>query len=239
MTRNELQEQILWYMGNRDVDSVTTSDGTILVHQWIGFALRLIARLHRFKELDVVNTSLQITADTLYTNLPSNVRTIKNVWLIDGTESKKLGYKNPSWIDRWYPNPTAFSTTKPVYYTRRGNVDRMEFVPLSDATYSLSCYFAMWPETLSLGSSEPEFSGLDDVIVAFGAGYGFSYLGKGYSEDMAMAFKNGNDLLQIAVDVEKDVPDEIHVAMGYSTQPRSHGGALPEGSFPSGTTNPF
>ena len=189
------------------------------------------------------NTSLSTTADDdtpiALSGIDAYTKSIQSVRIIDGTSSYKLDYRTPMFMDRFYPNPGAFSSGKPDYYTIKNEAIRFNVVP--DDDYTLYIDRTKYPSPMSGDTSVSDFGEhkVDHVILEYGIAFGFLHLGEAYRKDFDYHLKMGDRLLQEYISADNYVPDYIAAPLGYSSRGKRYGNALDAGSFPSGTVNPW
>ena len=246
MERQELEAEILAGLGGRlstDESIGLTVGGSSynLVHKWIYRAMRKIARKYDFAVLHDEDTSLTTTADDdTPISLPSNTKYVRAVRIIDGTSSRQLVYKPPAWFDRWHPNPGAHASGKMRIFTIKAAAFR--FVPVPDDAYTLYVDRMKWPTRLDADDDTPDFGDdlVDDVIIEYAMGYGFSSFGETYKKDAIYHFSLGDTMLKEAYQSDNYTPAFEPVPDGYLVEPkRSAYHALDASSFPDGVAYPF
>jgi len=107
---------------------------------------------------------------------------LMTVWILNGTESKRLRYKHKDDFDKLYPDVSAIASAMPDYYTRRGN--KIEFnCPVSSEYngYAIRIDYCKWAaEFASAASTETsELSQADQGLILFAWSESLRVLAKG------------------------------------------------------------
>ena len=173
LTLDEIKTEMRSSMGGRtDLNSRLTVV--------INLAQMRIARKHRWEELEALFTNTtgftSTPASDKYLTLPSNVRDIYSVRLIDSSNSRKLiRVPNRSW-DRKIPEPEYYSTGRPTLYTLRRNI--MEFWKVPDAAYNLEAFGVTWPTAFTDASPtlKSDLDQKDDMIITLAMSWIFMTL---------------------------------------------------------------
>jgi len=179
-------------------------------------ALKVIARVQDFDELKVLDTTNAETVvdqkeysltDDLGLTRPKDIYTIR---LINGSSSRKLGYKPPREWDEVVPYPEGLGSSTPTVYTRRGG--KIELYPIPSDVYPLYVFYSQWPAELVDDNDEPEFEDLDDVIIALGMDIATASL-EGYSSDWTT---RAVEYLSGSVKEDRSRPDREWVARPFN-----------------------
>ncbi len=163
MTLTQLEDEMRSHLGGRtDLDT--------RLPQALNIAQTRIARISRWEELEAIYTGTtaftSTPADDKFLALPSSVRDVYSVRLIDGFNSRKFTrVPNKTW-DRKVPAPQAYATGRPSLYTVHRNV--MEFWKVPDAVYNLECRTVDWPTAFAAASptAVSDLDQKDDMIIA-------------------------------------------------------------------------
>jgi len=115
---------------------------------------------------------------------------LMTVWILNGTESKRLRYKHKDDFDELYPDVSAIASAMPDYYTRRGN--KIEFnCPVSSEYngYDIRIDYCKWAaEFASAASTETsELSQADHGLILFAWSESLRVLAKGNTGLVAIA----------------------------------------------------
>jgi hypothetical protein len=98
---------------------------------------KIVKRCPDLEELQVSDTSLTArTATYTYslTRFDPAILSISDVWILNGTSSFHVEYKEKSAFDLRYPDPSAISNGTPRFWTRRADV--IDFNCPLDASYN-------------------------------------------------------------------------------------------------------
>lgn len=198
-------------------------------------AQRVIARIHDFDELKVLDTTsadtvdgqkaYHITTDLLLTR----PKDIYSIIIEDTTNSRKLIYKDPREMDLDEPYPEGTTEQRPTHYTRRGQYIYLN--PIPDAAYDMHIFYAQWPLVLSADTDAMSFDDERvDFIVALAAEMTMAILDGKPSSDWT---KRAKEMLFGAVTENKVNPDAQYVAKPFDPCGM---GTLYQGEY---WTNPF
>ena len=205
LTQTELQDEVRSALGGRtDLDSRMT--------RGLNLSQMRIARLSRWEELEAIYTgSTAYTgtpADDKFLALPTNLRDVYSVRLIDGTNSRKLTRLTNRIWDRRIPAPEALATGRPRYYTLHRNV--MEFWKVPDAAYSVTIRAVEWPTAFTTSdlSAVSDLDQKDDMIIALTTSWFYMTLG---NEEMANKWWRIYRNMAIAAGAEESEKPDLDV----------------------------
>lgn len=160
---SELEDEIRAGLGNRtDLDA--------RLPRALNIAQTRITRVINWEELQEIYTGItgftSTPADDKFLALPSSVRKINSVRLLDGFNSRKLiRVQHVAW-DRTVPAPQAQAVGRPSMYTQYRNI--MEFWKVPDAAYSLECRTVDWPTPFVAASPNAvsDLDNKDDMLIS-------------------------------------------------------------------------
>lgn len=115
---------------------------------------------------------------------------LSQVWILNGTDSKRLRYKHKDEFDRKYPDVSDIASAMPDYYTRRGN--KIEFnCPVSSSYngYAIRVDYCKWAAEFA-DTSSAETSDLinaDRGLILFAWGDALRVLAKGNTNILRIA----------------------------------------------------
>lgn len=206
---SDLKDEMRHSLGNRtDLDARLT--------RILNLAQMRIARKHRWEELENLYTNTTAFTSTpasdKYLAMPSNLRDVYSIRLLDGANSRKLvRVPNRSW-DKRIPIPEYFSTGRPALYTLRRNI--MEFWKVPDAVYDLEVFAITWPTPFSDASPSAlsDLDQKDDMLICLGLSWTFMTLRE--PEDAKKWWVIYANMMNDSVDEEIEKPDlEFPVGM--------------------------
>ena len=169
-----------------------------------------------FSELNKIST-LNTGANTARYGLPSALREIYDIRILDGSNSRKLQYIPQLFKDRLYADPTNWpATQRPRFYTRYGF--QIELLPIPDATYSMEMRWSSWATTLSAATSTSDFREKDDLLIAGVTAEAFGAFQE-YEEDGKEWFAKFQLLLREAITADPQDWDWQPQAIGHQSLP--------------------
>ena len=170
LTNTELQDEIRYNLGNRtDLDT--------RLQRFLNLAQIRVARLHDFDELKALMTNTTNYVDDStdkFLVVPTRLRKVFSLRLIDGSNSRKLDMVTPRMWDRVIPKPDYYSRGRPSKFVRWG--DNLEFWRVPDAEYDLELRCTLWPTPFSTGSQTSDLDQKDDALIALGTSLAFTSL---------------------------------------------------------------
>ena len=202
LTLDDMKDEMRSSLGGRtDINARLT--------RILNLAQMRIARKHRWEELENLYTNTtaftSTPADDKYLAMPSNLRDVYSIRLLDGANSRKLvRVPNRSW-DKRIPSPEYFATGRPSLYTLRRNI--MEFWKVPDAAYSLEAFGISWP-TVFVDATPTAVSDLDqkdDMLITLAMSWTFMTLRN--REEAARWWAIYANMMNDAVDEEVEKPD--------------------------------
>lgn len=215
----ELKQQVQLRLGGH-LDGKTT----LAMEQAINHAHKVIADVHDFDELMILDTTNAFTVaeqksyhivDDLALVRPKDIYTIR---YMDEDNSRKLEYVSLRHLDSNVPYTEMVGSGRPYWYTQRGRY--IEFYRIPDEAKPLYIQHSQWPDTLAEDGDESPFLNIDQVIVPLAA-------------DMTLAIVEGlpvsswtnraQQLLGVGVLEEKIRPDRFFVAQPFGTTRRPVG----------------
>jgi len=227
LTRSELVTEVSAFFADRDDIS------TARYITWLNIAQQRIARVHNFEELEGLNTSLSTSytgtpADDKFVTLPSTVRKIHDIRLIDGSESRKLQgflYKE---FDKRIPYPEKYATGKPSIYTKWAG--KLELWKIPDAAYDLDIRITAWPTAFNASSDvASDLDEKDDALIMLAVSWGYLSLRNMEDANKFWAiYKNmlndivGEDIEQPSIELVGDTMDEAGIPSQYWKDPFVH-----------------
>lgn len=214
LTLAQLKAEILSFHANRtDQDHRLTTA--------INFAQLRIAREWRFTELDKLQETTAGWSNALqdrFITLPSTLRTIRSILILDGLQTSKLIKVDPVRLSRLFPNYTQAARKKPVHYVRRGN--SIELVQIPDKAYTYRMDYSNWPTPFldTEGSTVSDLENKDEGIILLAAAWLHKSLGR---RDRASALLRDFDtFIAQAITTDLDNPDKegAYTKVGSSTE---------------------
>jgi len=219
MNRGEMSDEVASIVGRSGDTAFETRIDT-----YIYWTMMRIARRHDFKEARKIKTDLATTADVKTYELGgalasdwsiTNVKTIHDMRLIDGANSRILVPKFYETVDANLPRPEQWSTGRPKHYVRWGNyIELIEHIP-NDA-YTIYIRYTVWPTEPSGDSSDLFYSNLDDVISCGTAAIAFNNI-----QQFDNALDKGIEAegnFQLAVYADGYDPDMTFKGEGFDTK---------------------
>lgn len=177
---------------------------------------------HEIKDIDYNNTSFtgDITLDKIL-DLPTNLKSIITLRLIDGTDSVKLTSKTIDLWDKLIPDPGRYRTDRPQFYVRWGNL--IELWPVPNAVYTIDLRYTFWPADLSADADLSQLKHKDDLLIIGACNWIANSLGR--MEDAVRFWRVYVKLLEDAVSEENDNPDKVLVPE-YTTTKKLGAGTM-------------
>lgn len=208
LTLANIRDEVKGHFGQRDNISDARYNRIINLAQ-----LRIARRLDWFEMYDVQwNTTSytgDITVDKIL-DLPSNIKSIMSLRLVDGENSRKLQYKSYNVWDKLIPDPGFYRVDRPLFYTRWNNV--IELWPVPDAEYTIDIRLTVWPTDLSLDADTSILNNKDDAIIMLANSWVSGAIGR--MEDAARFWRIYTNLLNDAVDEQLTQPDKMLLPEG-------------------------
>lgn len=122
----------------------------------------------------VAGTSVTVASTESYT-LPSDLKSVVAVKVLDGTNSRKLRYLMPAVYEEKFPYPAGDSTSTPIWYTWYGTT--LKVYPTPDAVYTMPFLYVKYPTEISVGTTTVPFKpSFDRIIVAGMTAAGLDHL---------------------------------------------------------------
>jgi hypothetical protein len=178
-----MQEELRSNLGNR------TDLSSTRLQRFLNFAQVRLCRQHRdgWEELEKVSQKDMdysgVPADDKYQTLPTNIRKMYSIRILDGYSSKKLKWVYPRRWDQTIPMPDNNAPGRPSHYTKYK--ERIELWKVPDQAYTMELRHSNWPTTLSADTQTSDFDNKDDILILLATVIAWTSLGK---EDRAMAF---------------------------------------------------
>lgn len=173
LTFSDIKDEVVRALGNR-----TDFDSARLL-RIINLAQMRIARVARWEELEhLFERSTDITSSAeadRFIPIPTLVRDVYSLMLIDGAYSRKLRRLSVNSIDRKVPMPDYYARRRPrSYILWREN---FEVFPVPDAVYLLRARAIVWPTKFSGADGQvSDLDQKDDMIVALSISWAFQTL---------------------------------------------------------------
>jgi hypothetical protein len=154
----------------------------------------IVRRIPNIMELQVKDTATLDTVTDQYeydlSDFDPKIAHLMNVWIMDGTSSRRLRYKHKDDFDKFYPDVSAIAAAMPAYYTRRGN--KIEFDCPVSSDYNgkdIRIDYCKWAaEFTSVDSTEPsELAQADQGLILFAWNEALRVLAKGNTSLLAVA----------------------------------------------------
>ncbi len=127
-----------------------TSQDTIILSFMNNIQWQLYNAHYHWRALESYETTAT-TASQAYTTVPSNVGVIYDVRQTESSPYAKLRYVTPYKLNLVIPQPSEFSTDKPLYYTWWGG--RLWFYPIPNDAYDLTIYYYKKPTNMKAYST--------------------------------------------------------------------------------------
>src|SRR3990167_4918543 len=177
--------------------------------EWLNSSMLFMSRKHDFIECKstssgVTGTSVTVANTKTYT-FPSGWKSIYDVILLDGTNSRKLRMKLwPKYV-RETPYPAVDSTGTPVYYSPYTN--SFDVNPVPDAVYSMPIHYAIWPTTITVITASCIYeTDKDDVLVSGMTYKGFMYTTSSNNSDSSrpysIVYRHSIYCIRYRIDIE-------------------------------------
>lgn len=156
--------------------SLTLGSGTLLSSRAVDYLNRaqfLIARQQDI--LQAIATSATV-ANQLSYSLPSRFRSVFDLRLEDGVNTRKLTCILPQNFDERIPKPSIYTASLPWFYVPYKDTGTFELFPIPDQVYTLRLRYSYFPAALSTDGQTSDYSDLDDALIAFATMYGFRWM---------------------------------------------------------------
>ena len=213
MTRDQLVAEICDTVGKQTgATSVSGQPLSTRAQTFLNWGQKRIARFHSFYELDTLLTTAVTVANVkLYpmvtgTNNLGMLRPkdIHSIRLIDGTNANSRRLKRWSYkkMDMKIPDPTTYTTGRPIVYVRYGM--SLEFFRIPDTAYSLSIRYPQWPTDFSTASQVSDYTDKDHILVT--AGIMETYLALEEYTDAAVWYQR---LMGLLIDAKRTEDDNV------------------------------
>lgn len=202
LLRSELVTEISSFFANRS--DITSAN----IITWLNIAQTRMARVHKFQELEGIDTTAITYVGTPSTDkfftLPTNTRKIYTVRLIDGSNSRKITVYTPQEFDKKIPYPEKYSTGRPSIAARWAH--KLEWWKIPDKSYSIETRISKWP-TAFLSSSDvvSDFDEKDDALIMLTVSWGYMRLRN--MKDANFYWKVYSGMLNDIVGEEVENPD--------------------------------
>jgi len=208
MTRDELVSRVASDIGRTDKDSD--------IQDYLNWALKELARVHRWKDLEVYDTTtLDTVADQKRYQLPSDLHILVDLILEDDDNSRRLVAVHPRRFDDIIPYPESDITGRPKWYVQYGNY--VELYPIPDDAYNLHIRYYKFPSEMTSDSDTPDITNVDDVLCAYAAYLACVALNE--PDEIVNQWKNEYmRRLSLAIAADKRKPDYSPIARGFDTR---------------------
>lgn len=209
LTRSQLESEIHAFFADRtDIDSAR-------LITWLNLAQTRIARLRPWQELEDLDTSVSTAASTKFVTLPTNTRTIYDVRLIDGANSRRISIRTHVEFDKAVPYPERYATGRPELATRWA--EKLEFWRVPDAIYPLEIRRLKWPTTFTSGSDvASDLDQKDDALIMLAVTWGYTSFRQ--LEDAGRCWAIYRAMINEAAGEEVERP-ELDIAPGHVNDP--------------------
>lgn len=217
LTRAELEKEALDNIAKSGV--LTLQSGTTLATRmttWVNRAQLWIAR--RADILQKTYTASTVTSQQTYV-LPSVLRRLYTIRLVDGLNSRKLTCVLPWEMDRKLPYPPAQTTGISVFYVPYSDSFTFELYPIPDAAYTLILRAGIYPTDFASSIAVSQYTYCDDAIIAYATMMAFRWLQE--LKDASVWEKHGNDIIDSVAenfDESSMYPDWAPTSEGFSIQ---------------------
>lgn len=156
MTLTQLENEVRFNLGGRtDLDSRLVT--------FLNWAQEEIARQYTFRELHNTETGTSTVDGTQTVSMPSDLKDLYSIRLLDGTSSRKLIYVPERTFDFLVPKPDEYTEGRSTHYYIWGSSIYLWRIP--DAAYSLNIKFTKWPTALSASGDYSDLTHLDEALV--------------------------------------------------------------------------
>ena len=148
-TCTELITRIKELVGRNGNVSSSISLDDIILDALNNAQLHIVRKVPNILELQVKDTgTLACVTDQYEYSLAGfdpAIAHLSEVWIMDGTDSRRLRYRHKADFDRKYPDVSEIASGMPGWYTRRGN--KIEFncpVASNYSTYPIRVDYCKW-----------------------------------------------------------------------------------------------
>jgi len=171
LTRTQLINQVLLNLQEQPGNVVETQ----IKNVWLPLVLQRIADSRKWAMLETVESMNLLSAGTTV-DLPSDLRTLINVRLDNGDDSKTITPIAYTEFDRYQHSVIEGGTTTgpPMYCTRYGPT--LEFSPPSDDGYTISARYVRSIDEMGSDAAICEIPHIDDILVAEVTAWGYMQL---------------------------------------------------------------
>jgi hypothetical protein len=196
--------------------TTTTKSGTTLSDFGIDVLNRTMnkmSRKHDFREHRKIYSASTVDGTKNYA-LPTGYKTIYDLRLIDGSQSRKLEHAQGQSYDENAPYPENNSEGHPIFYIPYGNT--FDLQPIPDAAYVMYIKCTIWPTTITATTDSVGYDSDKDDLLVYGMTeelFGLLQM----HEDSAVWNAKFKLALDDAIDVDGKYPDWNPVARGFST----------------------
>lgn len=156
--------------------------------------INIVRKIPNIMELQVKDTTtLDAVTDQYEYDLADfdpAIAHLSNVWIMDGTSSVRLRYREKDEFDRRWPDVSAESASMPQYYTRRGNKIEFDCPVVSDYNgYAIRVDYCKWAADFASAASTAtsELIQADQGLILFAWSESLRVLAKGNTSLIAVA----------------------------------------------------
>ena len=202
LTLGDIKREVKASMGNRD-------DLDARMNQIINLSQTRLARTYDFSEMlreeDFTVGSTAVPDDDRRITVPAGLKDMHSIFLIDGTNSRKLEYITTRKWDQSINLQQMELTGRPAKYTRFNDEYILWKIP--DETYTIRMRYSKWPAELVKETDKSDFNHKDDLIIMLALIWGFQSLGE--LERANHAFSVYKTLLQEAINEDDTQVDRV------------------------------
>jgi hypothetical protein len=216
--------------------AIGRTDKTTTVNSAINIAQSKVASEHLWNDL-LTEASVTLVADQGTIGLASDMRRLSEVRLIDGLNSYRIIVLPKTKFSRFYPNPTALSSSKPRFAYLQGTT--LHFAPPPDSTYTVTYSYYVIPADMTDDAHTTSIPQADEAVISYAVYWMFKSMEK------------HDDAVQWLGDYEDQLKDARRVDRSSATQEmairRRAGGPINEdywidpfiGHYPAGYGQPY
>ena len=162
MTREEIREQVVDYIGGR-------TDQTVLINREIDNAMRHLSRIsvenlqYVWKDLQTRQVGTFTNASNLW-NMPADCKVAIAINVYDGVSTANhLIEKSQRWMNERYPRPAQLTKAIPVYYSQFGRVFQVH--PWADVDYDFEVFYGQTVTLMTADTDTPCIEDIEDVLI--------------------------------------------------------------------------
>lgn len=215
MTLTELQTRVRTNT-NRTSTSGDGATTDAQITALLNDAQRAMARDYDWRDLRIEKSTTTTVGTERYA-LPTDLKELLGMRVIDDAESVNLIELTRTALDEHDPYPASGAQAKPCYYAMDGNYYHL--YPIPDAAYTLYLHYSRWPTDLSAAADVPSVDGADDYLIAYATAELFDSL---QQFESGAAWKRKADELRVRIRAQDMSTPNYQPLRGVSGPPAEY-----------------